>query len=71
MTLKTCLTNQLRRKLNFYLRQYKEKNKSAYTSKVMTYAKYYKKNNVKEYQILYQVRDGKVSQIVHMQYLKV
>lgn len=25
----------------------------------MTYAKYYKKNNVKEYQILYQVRDGK------------
>ena len=25
----------------------------------MTYAKYYKKNSVKEYQILYQVRDGK------------
>ena len=42
MTLKTCLTNQLRRKSNFYLRQY-EKNKSAYTSKVMTYAKYYKR----------------------------
>ena len=25
MTLKTCLTNQLRRKSNFYLRQYEEK----------------------------------------------
>lgn len=59
MTLKTCLTNQLRRKLNFLFKPIQRKNKSAYTSKVMTYAKYYKKNNVKEYQILYQVRDGK------------
>ncbi len=43
MTLKTCLTNQLRRKLNFLFKPIQRKNKSAYTSKVMTYAKYYKK----------------------------
>lgn len=59
MTLKTFLTNQLRRKSNFLFTPIQRKNKSAYTSKVMTYAKYYKKNHIKEYQILYQVRDGK------------
>ncbi|UBH16501.1 glycosyltransferase [Macrococcus armenti] len=49
----------MKRKIKFINEPIKMKRKSKYTSKVMKYAVYYKKNKIDENQILYQSRDGK------------
>lgn len=59
MALKKFIINQIQRKFKFISTPLKNKKKSAYTSKVMTYAKYYDRLKVKNNLILYQVRDGK------------
>ncbi|PNZ70110.1 glycosyltransferase [Staphylococcus croceilyticus] len=59
MTLKNFIVNQSQRKLKFISEPVKRQRKSAYTRKIMKYAKYYEDIKVDNHSILYQVRDGK------------
>ncbi|SUM42946.1 TarF-like protein [Staphylococcus petrasii] len=59
MTLKNFIANQSKRKLKFISEPVKRQRKSAYTRKIMKYAKYYEDIKVDNHSILYQVRDGK------------
>lgn len=69
MTLKNFIANQSKRKLKFISEPVKRQRKSAYTRKIMKYAKYYEDIKVDNHSILYQVRDGKALLTVRMQYL--
>lgn len=53
------ILNQAKRKYKFIEQPVRSKLKSKYVAKTTKYANFYKKNEVKDYQVLYQARDGK------------
>ncbi|EZX16744.1 hypothetical protein V070_02423 [Staphylococcus aureus C0673] len=57
-SLTKVFTNQLKRKLKFIYEPHKIKLRSNYTKNVMLYSKLYKKVDVSDNHIIYQVRDG-------------